>query len=451
MQFYYLRVYIDLIIKSKMGNTNKCPYINEAPFRLVIDKEVYYSNEPITGEIIFEPQQTIILSDFVIKIKMQEYWTHKISKDHRESEANTQIIVQKPLNLGEFLGVFSQYKSLSPGEYHFPFSIETIRKVQPSFEYPLYGDKAFLRYTVQAETQSPYAKFRAEKLFIMKALPVILPSPLSFSSCMNVHNWGFFEKGTTIMKVTYPTNNYKFGDVCPLTIAVDNTRGELDVTEIKVSLTRIITLKKIAKANQYPFKKDVFEQTYAMSVKSKSNFQCSFAFQINDPYSAPHYFLNYNPYEHLTDFKQFLPTVDSLTISCQYFIIVSCYFDSFVTEGYRPTVTMPITITHQQMNEYQAGQNEEVDLQRAIAESKEEANNVPLTHEDYGGYTIVSKQNIQNNDGPYPNEEYEPPVVAYQNVEEYGPYPNLEIEQQEQYIPEQVKESNPTFVDINQI
>ena len=112
--------------------------------------------------------------------------------------------------------------------------------------------------------------------------------------------------------------------------------------------------------------KDVFEQTYAMSVKSKSNFQCSFAFQINDPYSAPHYFLNYNPYEHLTDFKQFLPTVDSLTISCQYFIIVSCYFDSFVTEGYRPTVTMPITITHQQMNEYQAGQNEEVDLQRAI-------------------------------------------------------------------------------------
>ena len=59
---------------------------------------------------------------------------------------------------------------------------------------------------------------------------------------------------------------------------------------------------------------------------------------------------------------------------------------------------MPITITHQQMNEYQAGQNEEVDLQRAIAESKEEANNVPLTHEDYGGYTIVSKQNIQNNE-----------------------------------------------------
>ena len=86
------------------------------------------------------------------------------------------------------------------------------------------------------------------------------------------------------------------------------------------------------------------------------------------------------------------------------------------------------------MKEYQVGQNEEVDLQRAIAESKEEVNNVPLTHENYGDYTIINKQNNE----PYPNEEY-------------GPYPNLENEQQQQYIPPQVKEANPTFVDINQI
>ena len=99
------------------------------------------------------------------------------------------------------------------------------------------------------------------------------------------------------------------------------------------------------------------------------------------------------------------------------------------------------------MKEYQAGQNEEVDLQRAIAESKEEVNNIPLTHENYGDYTIINKQNNE----PYPNEEYEPHVVAYPNVEDYGPYPNLENEQQQQYIPPQVKEANPTFVDINQI
>ena len=108
---------------------------------------------------------------------------------------------------------------------------------------------------------------------------------------------------------------------------------------------------------------------------------------------------------------------------------------------------MPITITHQQMKEYQAGQNEEVDLQRAIAESKEEVNNIPFIHENYGDYTIINKQNNE----PYPNEEYEPPVVAYPIVEDYGPYPNLENKQQQQYIPPQVKETNPSFVDINQI
>ena len=65
-----------------MGNTNKCPYINEAPFRIVLDKEVYYGNEVITGEIIVEPQQTLLLSDIIIKLKLQEYWEHQIGDDN---------------------------------------------------------------------------------------------------------------------------------------------------------------------------------------------------------------------------------------------------------------------------------------------------------------------------------------------------------------------------------
>ena len=441
-----------------MGNTNKCPYINEAPFRIVLDKEVYYGNEVITGEIIVEPQQTLLLSDIIIKLKLQEYWEHQIGDDTKEAETNTQIVEQKSINLGEFLGVFTEYKSLLPGEYHFPFQLDNKTLVQPSFEYPIYSDKAFLRYTVQAEVQSPYVQLKAEKIFIMKARPIILPTPLSYSSCMNVHNWGFFEKGTTIMKVSYPNNNFRFGDVCPLTVFVDNTRGELDVTEVKVSLVRLVTMKKIAKANQYPFKHSIFEQTFELKVKSKSSFQCSFAFQINDPHTAPHYFMSYNPYEHITDFKQFLPTVDALTISCQYLLVVSCYFDSFVTEGYRPTVNMPITITHQLLNEYKAGENEDADLQKAIAESKEEINNVPLTHEDYGDYTIINKEvpipinnnNIPNN-GPYPNEDNEPSIVAYPHVNDYGPYPILDNEPPHQVEEEQKKEPAPTFVDINEI
>ena len=323
------------------------------------------------------------------------------------------------------------------------------------------GEVKLLKKELQAIKDTAEAfnvQLKAEKLFIMKARPIILPTPLSYSSCMNVHNWGFFEKGTTIMKVSYPNNNFRFGDVCPLTVFVDNTRGELDVTEVKVSLVRLVTMKKIAKANQYPFKHSIFEQTFELKVKSKSSFQCSFAFQINDPYTAPHYFMSYNPYEHITDFKQFLPTVDALTISCQYFLVVSCYFNSFVTEGYRPTVNMPITITHQLLNEYKAGENEDADLQKAIAESKEEINNVPLTHEDYGDYTIINKEvpipinnnNIPNN-GPYPNEDNEPPIVVYPHVNDYGPYPILDNEPPHQVEEEQKKEPAPTFVDINEI
>ena len=69
-----------------MGNTNKCPYINEAPFRIILDKESYYGNESITGEVLVEPQQTLILSDIIVKLILHEYWEHQISDDRKESE-----------------------------------------------------------------------------------------------------------------------------------------------------------------------------------------------------------------------------------------------------------------------------------------------------------------------------------------------------------------------------
>ena len=53
-----------------------------------------------------------------------------------------------------------------------------------------------------------------------------------------------------------------------------------------------------------------------------------------------------NPYPLIKDLNLLLPTLESSIIKCDYEIQVSLYFDSFVTSGYRPRISLPIIITH---------------------------------------------------------------------------------------------------------
>ena len=60
-----------------MGNTN---YINERPFRIILSKKSFLTNESITGEILIEPTETLVLSDVIIRLKKFERWSIKIGK-----------------------------------------------------------------------------------------------------------------------------------------------------------------------------------------------------------------------------------------------------------------------------------------------------------------------------------------------------------------------------------
>ena len=78
-------------------------------------------------------------------------------------------------------------------------------------------------------------------LLLKEEGPSILYSPLSFSSNKNIST--LFSQGVTELKVSFPSNNYKLGDVVPLTVNVDNLRGVKDVTLIKINLKRVVSFK----------------------------------------------------------------------------------------------------------------------------------------------------------------------------------------------------------------
>ena len=75
---------------------------------------------------------------------MHEKWEYQVSKDYREYEKNTQILMENTLNIGSLLGLSEDIKTLPPGQYHFPFTFPIINQIQPTFEYCAF---IFVRYT----------------------------------------------------------------------------------------------------------------------------------------------------------------------------------------------------------------------------------------------------------------------------------------------------------------
>ena len=76
-----------------------------------------------------------------------------------------------------------------------------------------------------------------------------------------------------------------------------------------------------------------------------------------------------NPYPKLVDLAFAMPTTDGAAVKCDYFLVVTLSFTSFVTKGYIPKVVVPFTLTHQNLNDYNLEQKEDEDLKKAIAAS----------------------------------------------------------------------------------
>ena len=47
---------------------------------------------------------------------------------------------------------------------------------------------------------------------------------LSKSSKQHIKKWKIFDKGETILKISFPENNYKYNSTCKLNIEIDNIK-----------------------------------------------------------------------------------------------------------------------------------------------------------------------------------------------------------------------------------
>ena len=314
------------------------------------NKEYYFKGEIIEGNIILNCISNLTLNEISIALYSKENWIIQETSTIKYGEKNNQLLSKFDIGLNKILNNNKDINVLVPGRYIFPFQIQLPNYLQPSFEYPIPNRAAYLRYLLESEIISNDIKTKSNIYILIKGSFILLRTPKIFSSVTNVHKWGMFDGGSTILKVSYKKNNFTIDEMIPLNIDIDNTRGKLKVKESKIRIIRTIQFSKPDKSSieKYPLEKTIYSKVFWSEVFPNS--KRSFLFQteiIDKDLIDFNFFGENNPYPKIKDINILLPSIEGRIIKCDYRIQVSLYFDSFVTSGYRPRVCLPISIIHQ--------------------------------------------------------------------------------------------------------
>ena len=334
MEYFYNNPYASKLINS-----------NSDLIKIELDKEFYLPGETIQGSIMINCIENIRLNTISISLLHKECWFVQETTEVKYGEKYNQSITQFNIDIKNYIKDFNEI--LVSGNYVFPFKIDLPHDLEPCFEYPYPNRYAYLRYLFQCELLPKEINIKSQKYILIKSASNKIPSQKFFSSIINVHKWGFFDGGTTILKASYDKINYKINDVIPINIDIDNSRGKLKVKNCKIRIIRTIQFNKLRGPEKYPLEKTIYSNQFNSEVLPFNKGQFLFQIQLkDDDLINLEYLIEENPYPKNRDINLLVPSIDSNILKCFYRIQVSLYFDSFVTSGYRPRVKLPIFVTH---------------------------------------------------------------------------------------------------------
>lgn len=344
-------------------------YKNQLTIQL--NKFDYFKGDYVEGKIVLNNMGSLILNDIHLNLYLVERWNYQDS-ERIESEFNHPMLLTVKIGIQKIVKIESDIINLNPGVFNLPFKFKLPDYLQPCFEYPKNNQKGFLRYILEAKIISPYVKGFSRSYLFIKSRPLILNCPLSYSSATNVHKWGMFDQGSTILKVSYLTSNYQIRGQIPITVEINNTRGKLQVRNVNCKIIRRVQFKKVNLAvTRYTLQTIILNKVFDVNVPPNTQSQVyNYNIELTDSTLANFNYIGaLNPYPSLGDLLYAMPTTDGAAIKCDYYLLVSLSFSSYVTQSYIPKVCIPFTITHQLQSDYNLEQQEEKDMKQAIEAS----------------------------------------------------------------------------------
>ena len=377
---------------------------------IILDKTEFYAGETIKGNIELVPDSEIYINDIELCFLYIEEWNYSKSGEKKDKSNYKQCIYLQSLGVNKFLPEGeNNLIQLSPILHLFPFEIKLPDFLFPSFEYPKHDYTASLRYSLIARLKSPYTELATSSYIFILSASQIESNKYEIENSFNVKKWGMFGKGSTQLKVSIPLTCYKFSDNIPITIGVDNSNGKMKVTLIKINLARNMILRDNQNdfKTKYSYIDKVMKKIFKVEVRSGTKDNFTFQFPLSEmPHIEFSFFDNVNLYNWTKSYCEFMPSINSHIISCQYVLKITLYFDSFMKKADRPRIRIPISLSHKVENN-----NDLSDILMRVTTRGEEVNENEIRKQKKDDFVIINKDNnIINNQNDKITPLYDKPV-----------------------------------------
>lgn len=317
---------------------------------IILDKGDIFPGQTIKGKIELVPDTSILINDIELSLCFTEEWNFAKSEDKNEKRNNKQCISLFKLGVNRFIPEGdNNLIHLDPILHLFPFELKLPDYLYPSFEYPKHNFSSFLRYRLYANLKSPYLKLSSSCLIFIYANSPKDNSKFTLEKTYNLRKWGMFGKGITKVNAYSPMKSFRFSDNIPIQVTIDNSLGKMNVNYVKINLRRKIIFKdnKNNFIEKYSCIDKVCKKIYKIEIKSGTKEILNLKFPLTDiPHNEFGYFDIMTLFNWTKRTSEFTPSFESSILSCQYFIRITIYFDSFVKKSDRPRMEFPIYIVH---------------------------------------------------------------------------------------------------------
>ena len=321
---------------------------------IILEKGEYYPGQTIKGNIELVPDTDIYINDIELCFYFIENWNYLISDENTDKGNYKQCISVFNIGVNKYISENdNNLIHLDPILHLFPFEFKFPEFLYPSFEYPKHDFMVYLRYSLLAKIKSPYVQLSTSNFIFIHAISLKDNTSFFIENSFNIKKWGIFGKGITRIKAFLPMKSFTFSDNIPIHIDVDNTLGKMKVTIIKINLIRKMGLKdnKNNYKEKYSHIDKVFRKVFKVEVRigTKRDFDYFLSFNDISPNEFS-YFDNVNLYNWTKRNCEFIPSIESTIISCQYFLKITLYYDSFIKKADRPRIRLPLYIVHKLQN-----------------------------------------------------------------------------------------------------
>ena len=415
--------------------------------KLGFKKEGYFESQLVEGFIIIQAAKDIIIDEIIIRIRMLQSIRITESKDKLITNFLQKKIFLKKLNLPHIFNSLNLHNiPIKVGIHKVPFKFFLPRNIPPSFEYPRQNKKGNVRYIFTAEIMSGKEKYVTEEYLIIKQRPFIYPpqTKLKMQDTKVIKANGVI-RGESTISVYTPSKNIIINEPIKYEVEIDNIKSEEDVIKINIKVIRTVFFKK--NNDIYKYETIIINQkSPAKSLKGNKKL-----FQFDDiilrDNELKELFIPDKIFPYLgriTDLNILMPSIETPIMKCEYKLEISTIFDANVLEKDRPTLVIPIYVSHQPQSEYEGDriiiQGQYKNIPRDVGQyapvyifndennnnnennNNENNNNIEyqiVTCNDFPTLESINRELMRKNSG---NKNY-----GYNGQREYNPYDNIFI------------------------